>query len=308
MERATRQYAKHWCFTLNNPKDTEVDAWVDGIDLYDYYITGREVGTLGTPHIQGFVSFKKRMLRSGVSKLLKRAFWEIKSKKSTYTQAIDYCKKDGDFTEYGIAPVDPKVKLKRKWEDAFEAAKDGRILDIPASMRVRYYHAFKRIQQDYPKQPKNNKDPCGLWYFGPIGFGKTRTAYEEYPELYDKPLNKWWDGYQGEDTVLLDDVAPHHGKWLGHLLKRWADWKSFPAEQKGTTIMIRPKRIIVTSQYTLDEVFYDAEDPNTRDALNRRFKCTNFTCNMFHRGDEDDSLTDEEIPLILYPKKTRRNI
>ncbi len=273
--------AKHWCFTLNNPKDSEIDAWVQAQDTFVYYVTGREVSTLGTPHIQGFVTFKTKKRLTAVKKILKRAHWEKKSAHSTFEEAIAYCKKDNDFTEFGIAPISKAVRTKRKWDDAFEAAKDGRIMDIPSCMRIRYYHAFKRIQQDYPKKPPNNIAPCGLWYYGPTGFGKTRTAYEQYPNLYDKPLNKWWDGYQGEDEVLLDDVAPIHGKWLGHLLKRWSDWKSFPAEQKGTTIMIRPMLIIVTSQYTLDEVFWKEDDRCTIDALKRRFKVTNFTCNLF---------------------------
>ncbi len=278
---APRIYGKHWCFTLNNPKNDEVDAWVNSTEKFTYYISGREVGTLGTPHIQGFVSFKKRMLLSGVKKVLKRAHWELKSKNSTFLQAINYCKKEGDFTEFGAAPQDPKVKLKRKWEEAYQAAKDGRMDDIPAVMRVRYYHAFKRIQQDHPKKPKNATRVCGVWFCGPTGFGKTRYAKETWPDLFDKLLNKWWDGYRGEETVLLDDVDLSHGKWLGYLLKRWSDWGSFPAEQKGTTIWIRPKRIVVTSQYSIDEVFYDPEDRALRDAIKRRFTVKNFTCNMF---------------------------
>ncbi len=279
--------AKHWCFTINHPSKNDY-AGISELTLEGhvlYLVFGREKGEENdVPHLQGFTSFQNRQSLVAVRKRLPRAHWEAKSRNSSFREAIAYCKKDGDYVEWGDAPIDAGVKLKRKWADAFDAAKTGDFDKIPRDMLTRYYHAYKRIQQDYPCVPANNQRTCGEWYYGPTGFGKTRTAVERYPNLYDKPLNKWWDGYRGEETVLLDDVAPTHGKWIGHLLKRWADWKSFPAEQKGTTVMIRPKRIIVTSQYSIDEVFYDPEDTATRDAILRRFHVTHFNCCMFKKA------------------------
>ena len=35
-------------------------------------------------------------------------------------------------------------------------------------------------------------------------------------------LNKWWDGYSGEDVVIIDDFGPNPG--VPHeLLKHWTD-------------------------------------------------------------------------------------
>ncbi len=282
--RRTYNKQKHWCFTNNNPtvSDRECLHSIENEGHVLYIVYGSELGEKhDIPHLQGFVTFANRKSLAQVRAVLPRAHWEAKSRHSTYKEAIDYCKKDGDYVEWGEPPVDPAVKLKRRWTKAFEDAKVGDFESIPKDMLIRYYHSFKRIQQDYPTIPKNNEKTCGQWYVGPTGFGKTRTAVARYPNLYDKPLNKWWDGYRGQETVLIDDLAPAHGKWIGHLMKRWADWKSFPAEQKGTTVMIRPKRIIVTSQYTIDEVFYDPQDKCTVDAIKRRFKVTNFTCNVF---------------------------
>lgn len=108
---------------------------------------------------------------------------------------------------------------------------------------------------------------CGLWIYGESGCGKTRSVIKQYPECYIKPRNQWWDGYNGEEVVLVDDVDIFD-KALGGKLKHWADFCPFIGESKGTSVRIRPKKIIVTSQYSIEGIW---EDKETRDALNRRF-------------------------------------
>lgn len=93
---------KHWCFTLNNPA-----AGDDGglwLPPYEYAVLGNEVGESGTPHIQGYVVFKKKLRLTQIKKhsvQAGRAHWEVQSPYSTPGQAADYCKKDGDFKEFG---------------------------------------------------------------------------------------------------------------------------------------------------------------------------------------------------------------
>lgn len=82
-------------------------------------------------------------------------------------------------------------------------------------------------------------------------------------------MNKWWDGYQGEDVVILDDFAPEHGKFLAYYLKIWADHYAFNAEIKGAMLKIRPKTFLITSQYRLEDCF---ESPEDIEAIKRRFK------------------------------------
>lgn len=72
--------------------------------------------------------------------------------------------------------------------------------------------------------------------------------------LYDKPLNKWWDGYTDEETVLLDDMGTEHQCLASHI-KRWADHYPFPIEIKNGASVARPKRIIVTSNYHPKSIF-----------------------------------------------------
>jgi hypothetical protein len=81
-------------------------------------------------------------------------------------------------------------------------------------------------------------------------------------------MSKWWDGYRGQNLVVLNDFEPSHGPFLGYFLKIWADHYAFNAEVKGGMLKIRPAKLIVTSQYALEDCF---EDPKTIEALCRRF-------------------------------------
>lgn len=98
---------KHWAgCTLNNWTPAHEASFLANIQpIADYYVYGKEVGASGTPHLQFMVCFKKQTRLSAVRKLLP-AIWFVKSPRSTMQQASDYCKKDGNFIEFGTLPQD----------------------------------------------------------------------------------------------------------------------------------------------------------------------------------------------------------
>lgn len=109
---------------------------------------------------------------------------------------------------------------------------------------------------------------CGIWLFGESGVGKTRAVLGAYPTAFIKPRNQWWDGYQEEEVVCIDDVDKFDVS-LGGRLKHWGDFAPFIGEFKGGSRRIRPRLVIVTSQYVIGDIWKDRE---TIEALGRRFK------------------------------------
>lgn len=259
--------AKRWCYTLNNYTGDEYDALVK----YEakYHVIGKEVGECGTPHLQGFLISSKALRLSALKKVSGRAHWE--AARGTSEQASDYCKKAGDFFEAGEFPKTPGQAggqaEKQRWDDARKRAREGNLDEVPSDIYIKYYRTLKEISKDHMSKPPDADGVTGVWFWGPPGSGKSRRARAEYPDAYMKMQNKWWDGYQGEKNVILDDFD---SKELGHHLKIWADRYAFVAETKGGALMIRPDRFVITSNYPPDDAKF-LWDLDTQQALQRRF-------------------------------------
>ncbi len=88
--------SRHWCLTINNPV---VDDVPDDKSQFEYIIVGNEVGTEGTNHLQMYICFNSRVRLTQVKKLFPRA--HIERMRGSPTQAAAYCKKDGDFEDWG---------------------------------------------------------------------------------------------------------------------------------------------------------------------------------------------------------------
>jgi hypothetical protein len=192
--------------------------------------------------------------------------------------------KEGDFIEVGVAPRSPKEigdAEKSRWSAARVAAEEGRFSDIPDELYVRYnsqFHAIHNRSVESRVFPDNDVLD-NHWFYGPSGSGKSSNARKLYPDAFLKTKNKWWNGYVAQDAVIIDDVDPSHEVWIGAFLKEWSDHYQFQAEVKGSCRVIRPKTIVVTSQYAIEEIF---KDPETVSALKRRFKTKHFDFHAFN--------------------------
>lgn len=266
-----RSQGKNWCFTLNNYTQEEYDAII-AMDA-KYYVVGKEVGAEGTPHLQGFVSLHVNHRLTAVKRYCSRAHWELA--KGTATQNFTYCSKDGDFIEKGTRSLtrnEQRVAQQDTWRNFIAAAKNGTAeADYPREFVQ--YNGF--VQRTYRPTLPTLDTYSGLWFMGAPGTGKSRAAREEYPGLYEKSLNRWWDGYEGEETILLDDLDKGASVWIGNFLKRWTDHYPVRVEVKGGSKVVRPKRVIVTSNYSIQTLFAD-QGPEMVAAIERRFTVREF--------------------------------
>jgi len=148
---------KYWCFTLNNYAPTDIIHLHALAPTVDYLIFGKEVGASGTPHLQGYVCFKSNHRLAAAKRALclhPGIHLERKSSNSSHEQASDYCKKDGDFEEYGLLPA-PEPGRRTDWDRYIDWIKDlGRlpsqrelVANFP-SLFARYYRACYSIARN----------------------------------------------------------------------------------------------------------------------------------------------------------------
>lgn len=97
---------RHWCFTTNNwtaDHETVLERLAAEVT---YLVYGYETSDSGTPHLQGYVVFKRcRRFTEARAKLPGGS--HLEAKRGTAKEASEYCKKEGLFKEYGLHPSPP---------------------------------------------------------------------------------------------------------------------------------------------------------------------------------------------------------
>lgn len=229
-------------------------------------------------HLHAFVRFspayKSRYNALATSLILNghRADIRFLKTQKDILDAIKYVQKDGDILNDG-------VELNATRKSRIYSCKEILTRNIEelvdeGAIAPGQYMSIVRAQAHYRLLVQPNPDLAdvrGIWLHGPAGSGKSYAARMIGGQsLYLKSQNKWWDGYQGEETVLIDDLDT---MVLSHYLKIWADRWACTGEIKGATIKLPFKRIIVTSNYSIAELM-DKEHINDEalfEALHRRF-------------------------------------
>lgn len=255
-----------WMGTLWTEEDKET---VKGIPHQYLIISDNDQTEEEQLHWHCMIQFKNARVRPRTV----TAHWEIPNSK---LEARNYCIQKGpNYFEDGTLML--CTKDKDEWNgfvDMCKKATPRELIDSPFSRMYANYMAFAgTVHNQFADLSIMDGNLENLWLWGAPGTGKTRWAWEHYPDLYVKDAgNKWWDGYHGQETVLLDDWDPRN-EILTQKLKIWADRYPFRAECKGGSMMARPKRVIITSNYSIEACFTHPEDV---EAIKRRFKVHHF--------------------------------
>lgn len=258
---------RNFTFTYNNYPNTLL---IDELQC-KYVAYSLEIApTTGTPHLQGYVAFNSAKTPTAVRALLPGCHIEVMM--GSIAENENYCSKAGRLIERGEKPIsnDNKGRAEKlRWQRARDLAKAGNLEEIDADIYIRCYNTLKTIAKDHMIKPPPVDVKC-FWIWGPTGTGKSHSVETTYPDCYKKVMDdlKWFDGYVDEDVIYLEDLDVYHIKW-GGMLKRLADKWPMQASIKGSMKYIRPKIVIVTSNYSPEQIW---SDPQTVEPLLRRFK------------------------------------
>ncbi|UDN67416.1 replication-associated protein [robinz virus RP_736] len=245
-----RRQMKRISFTLNNYTEEDEQRIQQSFEFFQYAIYGRETApTTGTRHLQGFINFKSKRELCAIKAIIgDRA--HIEASRGTDHDNKTYCSKDGDMWEFGT----PVGQGKRNDLEALSTdIKDGldlySVVEKHTSQFIRYSRGIERAIQIL----NGGRPGCGrnfktefIVYCGETGSGKSYTAAQQCvgQSVYYKPHGKWWDGYTGQENVIIDDF---YG-WIKYdEILRITDRYPHQVEIKGGFQEFRSKRVFITS-------------------------------------------------------------
>lgn len=136
----------------------------------------------------------------------------------------------------------------------FRKLKEAHLRDICAPGRTKQkIKGFSGANGTHPKParlPYGSQATMGLWVCGP--------SASEHPDAYMKESNQWWDGYNGQDVVVVKDPSPKWRKAFWGKLWGWVREDPFRTRtKKGGIRYIRFKKMIVYCNSSPQDYFKD---------------------------------------------------
>jgi len=308
----------YWMMVFNNPQGElngeglgKVLAEHEGIQA-EQVVWQLEKGKEGTLHAQVWVkTTAKHRLNAMKNYVRARRLggWVMPCRDPA--AARRYCEKEESRLEgpwyYGTTAQE-KVKKKGQRTDLDSVAKiitdGGNIQDVIAQapgMFVKYSGGLMKLESMMNRQRTWKTEMHILW--GVAGSGKSYTARAEAgPDAYYVPIPKkgqplWWDGYCGQEHVVIEDF---YGEIDLQVLFKLADEYTMKVPVKGSMVDFVAKKIWITSNSEW-KLWYAAEFLKVAE-WKRAFERRITSCREFERPYTGNAMLpppddDEEIDL-----------
>lgn len=180
----------------------------------------------------------------------------------TAEQAAEYCKKDGEYIEFGVRGKQGK---RTDLEQAVAVLKEsnGDLRQLAETCPVaylKYSGGFQKLCDVMQWGQNRDFKTRVIVLIGPPGCGKTRKVLGsvggDLAKVYFKPRGPWWDGYVGQVCTCLDDF---YG-WIPYdELLRICDRYPLKVPIKGSFVNFVSRDIYITSNVPPEE-WYSREN------------------------------------------------
>lgn len=273
--------SRAWCFTINNygPNVPESLNNLQNNLQGSYLIYGYETApTTGTPHLQGYIHLKNAKSFDRVRALLSGSTGvvgiHIERAVADAVANITYCSKGGNFVELGERPQQGK---RSDLDAVVRDINDGHSLATVAESHpvefIKFHAGISKLIGLSQKNRDSNEQPIVVWLWGASGTGKTRFVNQWSDVYWKDPTTKWWDGYENQSIVCLDDFRPHINLPFTYLL-RLLDRYPLKLEVKGGYVNIQNPVIIITAPDPPDLMYADHHRDENLRQLERRIMFT----------------------------------
>lgn len=258
---------KTYDFTIYPKDESDYDRTIEKLEAWTADATRLQVSAEVCPetnrdHLQCKITWKIGKRWSAMKKLLGDAHFE-----PSVSTCFAYCAKIDDDNKLLIshdarapgarndlmemkAMIDEGCTKEELWQEHF------------GSM-TRYSNAMEK----YMLLKSKHKPRVQLeveWIIGSSGVGKSTKAEAENPHAYwltqDSTDNIWWDGYDGEETIIIDDFRPSMFRYE-QLLKLLNSRGKYRLCHKGGSSWLNAKKFVITSVLHPSEMYrmYDEQ-------------------------------------------------
>lgn len=263
-----RSGSRRFVFTCNNyvlsPEGEEPALYplIRDERRIKFFICGRELApSTGTPHLQGYFEVSKAVL---ISVLQKWTCFDgqgcaILVAKGTAEQNRVYCSKGGNSVSYGepISVSKSGQGARTDWAQMRDMirtkATDEAIADELPHLLYPHVTKLPVWRGMHDKMTRTWKTIPKI-FFGPTRAGKSFTmrleaealaASEGWRIFTKSDSSKWWDGYSGEEIILIDEMDGSFFSWKA--LLRFFETGSYRVEFKGGSVEFLGRIVFMTT-------------------------------------------------------------
>lgn len=277
--------AYHYCFTLfqtgDEPQALEDCDWqsklttAGGIVRYCTFQL-EQCPETGNLHYQGYLELT---VKRGITSIKAYLPWlstaHFEQRKGTRDEARDYCHKtdtraDGTFTGYDCGPWEfglwvggsgARTDILSVVELIKGGSKPDQVAEEVPALYLRLHRGIQALHSATQLKPLTRSVTVDV-YWGDPGSGKTYKAFQDAGDdrYVKEPSNRWFCGYTGQKTLILDDFEPAtnpSGITYRQLL-RLLDRYECQVEVKGGNVWAQWDRVIITSN-TAPHTWYGGE-------------------------------------------------
>lgn len=315
---------RNYCFTAYDLRPIVANEYIK------YLVYQLELNPeTGNNHYQGYVELTKPCRYRGVFKILDREC-RLAVREGNRVQARHYCMKPvkdcpcahcekaaevpriGNPIEIGVFEDGGQGKGTRFAKVKHDICLGRSLEQLYDDHDVMFTHnksieKYKMIKDMRARREKGYKPPVVNIVWGESGTGKTKGAVAEEKDYYiltkGNGSNVWWDGYNGEKHLIIDEFSG----WLNwDLLLRILDGYPVQVEPKGGSMLLDVNKVTITSNIAPAKWYPRVDMRDLKNPLRRRVtKCT--WVSRPAGGTGDDFLGNNESQKVKTPRIISRN-
>lgn len=277
------------------PDQKEVSSLVDGYlseTPISYIVYQREVcPTTGRHHYQGYVEFNRKVTRNQWQELARAPRSHCAPRLKSQESNVSYCSKTE--TSIGEPFIWGELSKQGKRND-LKKMKSSVLMNINSSTNIRDFavanpglyirnHAGIDKLVGHHKKSRDFKTEVYI-HWGVAGSGKTFKVYDDARKqnltVYKKPNGQWWDGYEGQDIVLIDDYDNECTLPFREFLQL-NDCYPHSVPVKGSFRQFTSRKIVYTTNQSPYDWYSNLSYESSRAFIRRVTKCYYFDGNNY---------------------------